>query len=663
MKALKCMMVGVALVGLLTLGAQAAHRPDIFQVQVEQARLGLNNDGSLQGAGGVRDLGNNCSDPFDVGTIGGGSTIVPYSVAGFDDDFDEDPTCPGPCGWYTDDIDGIMAFQVSISGVYDIMACDDPNDNSIQLRSGATCPGDACVAADDDQCGGSCAPPYQAAIWGVQLNAGTQYWLIIEFGIGNVVISGPCDDDSQCDDGVFCNGAETCVGGACVAGTDPCTAYQTCDEDNDVCVDPDPCIVWQNWADSGYFFRPGPFIPVADDWFLDKVCAGTDLIYYEVAVYGHPGYGCSAFNVDMELYSNTTCKICTGDFATLCDTDADCDVAGGICIPDYCPDAPIAGTACSFVGIPTGGWVLYCEPSEPVDCPDSAAPEFGIPDVWVVMTFSDDSPDPGGCSGPYIADGDPTLGWSDNVWGLYAYPGQPCCDAWGLIWFGGWPAANFVGDMCCEPCGPCCLDIPGPCVMTTEADCPGTYLGDSTVYNGLACEGDLDGDGIDAMCGDNCPDDPNPGQEDCNDDGEGDVCDPDPGEGDADGDGTCDADDGCPNDPNKIEPGVCGCGVPDDDTDSDGADDCIDPCPLDGTKWIPGVGLGEAPGQCGCGNPDTDTDGDGYADCIDGCPGVDNDMFPGCDQAIPTISEWGLVILALLLLVAGKVYFGRRATA
>jgi TolB-like protein len=31
---------------------------------------------------------------------------------------------------------------------------------------------------------------------------------------------------------------------------------------------------------------------------------------------------------------------------------------------------------------------------------------------------------------------------------------------------------------------------------------------------------------------------------------------------DSDGDGMPDVDDGCPNDPNKIEPGICGCGVP-----------------------------------------------------------------------------------------------------
>ena len=57
-----------------------------------------------------------------------------------------------------------------------------------------------------------------------------------------------------------------------------------------------------------------------------------------------------------------------------------------------------------------------------------------------------------------------------------------------------------------------------------------------------------------------------------------------------------------------------------------------------------------------------DGDGDGVADVCDMCPGVDDAVFaPECQGAIPTVSEWGLLILALLLLVAGKVYFGRRS--
>ena len=48
---------------------------------------------------------------------------------------------------------------------------------------------------------------------------------------------------------------------------------------------------------------------------------------------------------------------------------------------------------------------------------------------------------------------------------------------------------------------------------------------------------------------------------------------------DSDQDGTLDCIDGCPDDPDKIDPGACGCGAPETDTDADGLADCVDPCP------------------------------------------------------------------------------------
>jgi|GEM_PF-1950460 len=53
----------------------------------------------------------------------------------------------------------------------------------------------------------------------------------------------------------------------------------------------------------------------------------------------------------------------------------------------------------------------------------------------------------------------------------------------------------------------------------------------------------------------------------------------------------------CPLDPNKTDPGVCGCGTPDTDTDHDGTPDCNDACPSDPNKT--------AAGACGCGHVDT----------------------------------------------------------
>jgi hypothetical protein len=90
---------------------------------------------------------------------------------------------------------------------------------------------------------------------------------------------------------------------------------------------------------------------------------------------------------------------------------------------------------------------------------------------------------------------------------------------------------------------------------------------------------------------------------------------------DGDGDGTPDSQDGCPLDPNKTAPGVCGCGTTDIDSDQDGVLDCLDGCPLDPLK--------ASPGQCGCGVAETDSDGDGSADCVDQCPLDPQKSSPG----------------------------------
>jgi hypothetical protein len=104
---------------------------------------------------------------------------------------------------------------------------------------------------------------------------------------------------------------------------------------------------------------------------------------------------------------------------------------------------------------------------------------------------------------------------------------------------------------------------------------------------------DEDGDGVpDAE--DNCPDVENSDQ------------------ADTDGDGTGDACDGCPSDPNKTDPGVCGCGNPDTDTDGDGIPDCPT-CPgdFDGNGIVNGGDLGLMLVVWNSDNPAYDIDGNG----------------------------------------------------
>ena len=134
-------------------------------------------------------------------------------------------------------------------------------------------------------------------------------------------------------------------------------------------------------------------------------------------------------------------------------------------------------------------------------------------------------------------------------------------------------------------------------------------------------------------------------------DGDGPLPDFDPANDgpDSDGDGVCDLSDNCIDDPNPDQA----------DGDGDGVGDACDGCPADGTKTEPGI--------CGCGVPDEgDADGDTVLDCVDQCPDGDDTIdedhngVPDCAGNIPTVSIWGLVVITLFLLAAGKVFFSRR---
>ena len=183
--------------------------------------------------------------------------------------------------------------------------------------------------------------------------------------------------------------------------------------------------------------------------------------------------------------------------------------------------------------------------------------------------------------------------------------------------------------------------LAGPNAITFDTGTAGMTLSMLSLDSGAIarlCSETLDSDGDGTVdCQDGCPADPNktaPG-----------LCGCGTPDTDSDGDMTPDCTDGCPTDPDKTDPGVCGCGTPDTDTDGDTTPDCLDGCPTDPNKTDPGV--------CGCGTPDTDSDGDATPDCIDGCPtdpdktdpGVcgcgtpdtdtDGDMTPDCIDGCP----------------------------
>jgi hypothetical protein len=130
---------------------------------------------------------------------------------------------------------------------------------------------------------------------------------------------------------------------------------------------------------------------------------------------------------------------------------------------------------------------------------------------------------------------------------------------------------------------------------------------------------DTDGDGVlDGV--DNCPAIANPGQEDVNDDGIGDVCQPD----DGDGDGWPDAEDNCPAIANPGQQDVNSDGIGDvcqpNDGDADGWPDGEDNCPAlanPGQEDVNRDGIGDV-----C--QPNDGDADGWPDGEDNCPTVWN---------------------------------------
>jgi hypothetical protein len=109
-----------------------------------------------------------------------------------------------------------------------------------------------------------------------------------------------------------------------------------------------------------------------------------------------------------------------------------------------------------------------------------------------------------------------------------------------------------------------------------------------------------------------------------------------------------------PGDPNECECPeiICGDNIVNQPSEvCDGTDDaaCPGQCLLDCTcpVVICGDDVVNQPGEMCDGADDAACPGECLPDCT--CLGV-----------IPTVSAWGTVIMTLLLLAAGKIYFGRR---
>ena len=155
--------------------------------------------------------------------------------------------------------------------------------------------------------------------------------------------------------------------------------------------------------------------------------------------------------------------------------------------------------------------------------------------------------------------------------------------------------------------------VPGPRSLIFE-----TSNGETTLLTGFL---DVDGSSQETTCDDGFDDDGD-GFTDCDDT-------------ECEGEEVCT--DQCPGDPDKTEPGVCGCGVPDADDDDDGTLNCLDGCPDDVNKT--------SPGACGCGVSDADLDGDTVADCC-----TAGDVWPdGTGDGEVTLKDFGLAVQKALL--------------
>jgi cysteine-rich repeat protein len=190
-----------------------------------------------------------------------------------------------------------------------------------------------------------------------------------------------CTVDGDCQDELFCNGSETCDGaGVCQPGTDPCTAEETCDEVNDVCLE---CTVDADCDDGEY-------------------CNGSETC--DGAGVCQPGTDpCTAEETCDEVNDVCFVPVCGNDIlepGEECDdgNTFDFDGCSSLCLDEYCGDGMCnPGQGCTGCPEDCGPCPPNCgdgltDPNENEECDDgNTANCDGCSDICEIEDLVDDS--------------------------------------------------------------------------------------------------------------------------------------------------------------------------------------------------------------------------------------------------------------------------------
>ncbi len=440
-----------------------------------------------------------------------------------------------------------------------------------------------------------------------------------------------CQDDAQCADGLFCNGVELCVNNVCVSGSDPCVAdgvactMDVCDESLDSCLH-----IADNAACSDGQFCNGM-----------EICDPLNGCQPGVTPCMPDGVACTLEACDevadlcTQSAEDLMCDdglFCNGE--ELCDPLLGCQPGGDPCPDDgipctsaVCDETLDACTESLNDGLCDDG--QYCNGIEICTaggCADGVDPCF--PDA---VACTDDLCNEQTDQCEYV----PNNGQCND--GLYCN-GTESCDAL---------QGCLAGASPCQPDGVACTDD-----LCDEAVDACTHVANDLLCDdGLFCNGTevCDPQNGCVPSANRCPSD-NIACTIDNCDEAADTCIHQP-------DGTlCNDADACTND--ICDPSANGCRY-----EASGL--CGVCCLASGVcdeQLLPNacVSQGGTFNMSGS-SCSGDSDNDGIADSCDLCPGVDDAQFgPACAGAIPTVSQWGLAILALVLLVLAKLAFQQR---